>query len=64
MNNVLIIISSGNITDAMLDLGKVKGVGVHVYFANSISKYEEYASKYIAETTTDYLNPTEYYFSS
>ena len=61
-NNVTMIISASNVTDDMLSLAKDNNISVHVYFANNISTYEGYVSKYIAETTTDYLNPTEYYF--
>ena len=62
-NDVKIIINSANVTDDMLNLAQEKGVPVHVYFANSIGAYEGYTGKYISETTTDFLNPTEYYFS-
>lgn len=62
-NNVKIIINASNLTDDMLNLAKEKNVPVHVYFANNIATYEGYSEKYISETTTDYLNPTEYYFS-
>ena len=60
-NNTTLIIEYSNVTNEGLELAKTSKCPVHVYFANSIDRYEELCGKYIKEVTTDFINPIEFY---